>query len=164
MRVGIISDTHIADRRRVIPAAVWHTFLGVECILHAGDVVTRDVLDELAAVAPVHAVRGNMDPPELACTLRDALTLDLGGARIGLTHGHLGHGRTTPERALSTFRGVKGLSAVVFGHSHEPYNAVHGGVLLFNPGSPTERRRQPRHSFGLLHLTDGAVRGEIVYL
>ena len=122
IHVGVISDTHIADRRRVIPAAVWHAFLGVECILHAGDIATSDVLDELAAVAPVHAVRGNMDPPELARTLQDALVLDLGGARIGLTHGHLGHGRTTPERALSMFRDVAGLSAVVFGHSHEPYN------------------------------------------
>lgn len=165
MRVGVLSDTHIgAGSRRVIPAAVWHALLGVECILHGGDVACRDVLDELAAIAPVHAVYGNIDPPELARTLPAALELDLGGARIGLTHGHLGRGHSTPERALSMFHGAEVFCAVVFGHSHEPYNRVERGVLLFNPGSPTERRRQPRHSFGLLHIESGAVRGEIVYL
>ena len=64
-RIGVISDTHIDGRRRVIPAAVWQTFAGVDCILHAGDIARQDVLDALAALAPVHAVYGNMDPPEL---------------------------------------------------------------------------------------------------
>jgi putative phosphoesterase len=163
-RVGVISDTHISDRRRVIPAAVWQAFADVDCILHAGDIARQDVLDELAALAPVHAVYGNMDPPELASTLKSVLVLDLDGARIGLTHGHLGRGRTTPQCALSLFTGVEGLRAVVFGHSHEPYNSVQRGVLLFNPGSPTERRRQPRPSYGFLTIEDGLVRGQIVYL
>jgi predicted phosphodiesterase len=65
---------------------------------------------------------------------------------------------------LSLFVGVEGLRAVVFGHSHEPYNDVQRGVLLFNPGSPTERRRQPRPSYGFLTIEDGLVRGQIVYL
>ena len=164
MRVGVISDTHIYDRRRVIPPMVWQAFAGVDCILHAGDIARQDVLDELAALAPVHAVYGNVDPPELVSTLKAALVLDLDGARIGLTHGHLGRGRTTPQCALSLFVGVEGLCAVVFGHSHEPYNDVQRGVLLFNPGSPTERRRQPRPSYGFLTIEDGLVGGQIVYL
>ena len=164
MRVGVISDTHIYDRRRVIPAAVWQAFAGVDCILHAGDIARRDVLDELAALAPVHAVYGNVDPPELMSTLKAALVLDLDGARIGLTHGHLGRGRTTPQCALNLFTGVESLRAVVFGHSHEPYNDVQRGVLLFNPGSPTERRRQPRPSYGFLTIENGLVRGEIAYI
>ena len=164
MRVGVISDTHIYDRRRVIPAAVWQAFAGVNCILHAGDIARQDVLDELATLAPVHAVYGNVDPPELASSLKAALVLDLDGARIGLTHGHLGRGRTTPQCALSLFVGVEGLRAVVFGHSHEPYNSVQRGVLLVNPGSPTERRRQPRPSYGFLTIENGLVRGQIVYL
>ena len=164
MRVGVISDTHIYDRRRVIPPMVWQAFAGVDCILHAGDIARQDVLDELAALAPVHAVYGNVDPPELVSTLKAALVLDLDGARIGLTHGHLGRGRTTPQCALSLFTGVKGLRAVVFGHSHEPYNQAQRGVLLFNPGSPTERRRQPRPSYGFLTIEDGLVGGQIVYL
>jgi uncharacterized protein len=164
VRVGVISDTHIYDQRRVIPAAVWQVFAGVDCILHAGDIARQDVLDELAALAPVHAVYGNVDPPELVSTLKAALVLDLDGARIGLTHGHLGRGRTTPQCALSLFTGVEGLRAVVFGHSHEPYNNVQRGVLLFNPGSPTERRRQPQASYGFLTIENGLVRGQIVYL
>lgn len=164
MRVGVISDTHIADGRRVILAAVWEAFSGVDCILHAGDVARAQVLEELELLAPIYAVYGNVDPPELAARLDVARVLDLGGARVGLTHGHLGVGRSTPQMAHSMFKGVVGLSAVIFGHSHEPYNAMLGGVLLFNPGSPTERRRQARHSYGLLTIEDGAVRGEIVYL
>jgi uncharacterized protein len=163
VRLGVISDTHIYDRRRVIPLMVWEAFAGVDCILHAGDIARQDVLDELAALAPVHAVYGNMDPPELASTLQATLVLDLDSARIGLTHGHLGRGRTTPQCALSLFTGVEGLRAVVFGHSHEPYNNVQRGVLLFNPGSPTERRRQPRPSYGFLTIEDGLVHGKIVY-
>ncbi len=164
MRVGVVSDTHITDGRRTIPPAVWGAFTDVDVILHAGDIARRDVLDDLAALAPVHAVYGNVDPFELATTLPERLTLDLGGAHVGLTHGHLGVGRTTPERARGHFAGVAGLDAVVFGHSHEPYNRIEDGVLLFNPGSPTERRRQPRPSYGLLTIENGAIRGEIVYL
>lgn len=164
LRIGVISDTHISSPRRAIPPDVLRAFEGVDCILHAGDVARQEVLDDLGLLAPVYAVAGNVDPPELFWTLRDRRLVELDGVRIGLTHGHLGQGETTPERALSRFAGTDGLRAVVFGHSHEPYNAVHDGVLLFNPGSPTERRRQPRHSYGFLTVDGRAVRGEIVYL
>ena len=164
VRVGVISDTHIVDRRRVIPGAVWDAFAGVDCIVHAGDIARRAVLDELAMLAPVYAVYGNMDPFDLANTLPERRVVDLGGVYLGLTHGHLGQGRTLPERARNAFRDVEGLRVVVFGHSHEPYSSVDRGVLLFNPGSPTERRRQPRHSFGLLTVAHGEAHGEIVYL
>ncbi len=166
VRVGVISDTHIADvgSRRAIPPAVLEAFRAVDLILHAGDATCRAVLDQLAALAPVQAVAGNVDGPELAYELPTARLLRLDGLSLGLTHGHLGDGRTPPERALRRFAGVHDLRAVVFGHSHEPYNQLHGDVLLFNPGSPTERRRQPQPSFGLLTVRDGTVRGEVVYL
>jgi putative phosphoesterase len=170
MRIGVISDTHIAAGRdgqagrRVVPPAVFRAFLDVDLILHAGDIAHQGVLDDLAALAPVHAVQGNVDPLELARSLPERLALDLDGARVGLTHGHLGRGRSTPERARGQFVGDDGLAAVVFGHSHEPCNHFEDGALLFNPGSPTERRRQPRPSYGLLTIENGAVRGEIVYL
>ena len=162
MRVGIIADTHISDRRRSIPSAVWRAFEQCDCILHAGDVSRKEVLDELSLLAPVHAVHGNVDAPELLRSLPATRVLDLNGVVIGLTHGHLGRGRSTRERALGLFDGVNGLAAVVFGHSHEPCNELAGNVLQFNPGSPTERRRQARHSCGLLRISDGDVRGEIV--
>ncbi len=166
-RIGVISDTHITSERRVIPPAVWEAFVGVDAILHAGDIARQEVLDDLGALAPVHAVHavhGNVDPHELVSTLPDRLVRNLEGARIGLTHGHLGTGRATSENARNIFADIEGVRTIVFGHSHEPYNSVERGVLLFNPGSPTERRRQPRPSYGLLTVEDGAVRGEIVYL
>jgi uncharacterized protein len=164
MRIGVIADTHIADPRQTIPREVLQAFDGVACILHAGDILLQSVLDTLAAIAPVHAVYGNCDPPVLSWRLPDRLVLDLEGTRIGLTHGHLGNGATTPQRALAYFRETAGLHAVVFGHSHDPHNELHNGILLFNPGSPTQRRRQLYPSFGLLDISQAGCSGEIVYL
>lgn len=165
MRVGVIADTHIADQRRSIPAVVLEAFTGTDCILHAGDLVCSEVLETLTTIAPVHAVFGNMDPPNVRQRLQASLVVEVGGLRLGLTHGHLGRvALTTPQRALERFSRVPGLSAVVFGHSHDPYNQRHGGILLFNPGSPTERRRQPRPSYGLLEIRDTSIQGTIVYL
>ena len=87
------------------------------------------------------------------------------GVRIGLTHGHLGIERSTPERALFTFGPLPGdvVDVVAFGHSHVPVVERRSGVLLVNPGSPTDRRRQPAYSFGLLRIgPDGQVEAEIV--
>jgi putative phosphoesterase len=164
IRVGVIADTHIADARRQLPEQALRAFEGVYCILHAGDVLTQAVLDRLAAIAPVHAVFGNCDPPEFSWRLPDKLVVDVAGVRIGLTHGHLGGGGDTPEQALAYLRDEPDLRVVVFGHSHQPYNALHGGVLLFNPGSATQRRRAPYPSYGLLELREGLCSGTIVYL
>ena len=165
MRIGVISDTHIGDAKARVPVAALRAFAGAECILHAGDVMIQDVLDALAAVAPVHAVSGNCDPSDLARRLPERLVLQLGGLHIGLTHGHLGRGVSTPSRALSAFAsGMEELEVVVFGHSHEPYNSMHGRTLLFNPGSATQRRRQTYPSYGLLEIEEGRCRGEIIYL
>ena len=164
LRVGVIADTHIQDARGTIPAEVLAAFEALDCILHAGDLTCRAVLDRLRALAPVHAVQGNVDSPELAARLPESLELDLDGAIVGLTHGHLGRAATTPLRALERFRATRGLRAVIFGHSHEPCNELRGELLLFNPGSPTQPRRHPRPSFGLLEIEDGVVRGRHIYL
>ena len=165
MRIGVISDTHIGDAKGRVPAAALRAFAGTECILHAGDILIQDVIDALAAVAPLHAVSGNCDPADLAWRLPDRLVLQLGGLHIGLTHGHLGRGTSTASRALSAFAGIaEAMDVVVFGHSHEPFNQVQGHTLLFNPGSATQRRRQPYPSYGLLEIEDGRCRGEVIYL
>ncbi len=166
LRIGVIADTHITspDGRRTIPPVVLEAFRDVSCILHAGDASCRAVLDKLKRFAPIYAVCGNVDDADLTYRLPTARLLHFGSISIGLTHGHIGEARTTPSRALRRFRGAPGLRAVVFGHSHEPYNCSQEGVLLFNPGSPTERRRQPRPSFGLLTIAGEDVSGEIVYL
>lgn len=159
MRIGVISDTHIPRRRAELPPEVAAAFAGVELILHAGDINDWSVLRQLNAIAPTEAVAGNTDPMAMAEILGYRQELELAGFRIGLTHGHLGLGRTTPERARQSFRDV---DVVVFGHSHQPYNRVQRGVLLLNPGSATDRRREPQCSVAVLSLDDHPT-AEIIY-
>lgn len=149
MLVGLISDTHIPSRAEALPDFVAQAFRGVDLILHAGDINDMTVLRALNDIALTEAVAGNTDPAGLAAALGFQLELDLAGFRVGLTHGHLGRGRTTPERALNTFPGAQ---VVVFGHSHNPLVLNLNGVLLVNPGSPTDKRRQAQYSLGLLSL------------
>lgn len=159
MRIGVVADTHMPRRASVLPEAVLQGLQGVDLILHAGDLTDSMVLVLLEALAPVIAVAGNNDPRELALPLTQEI--EVGRFRIGLTHGHEGKGRTTPERARSLFAAV---DCVIFGHSHTPFTAWQDGVLLFNPGSPTDRRRAPRCSYGILHVTEGALIPTTFYL
>ena len=163
MRIGVLSDTHIPARAKHLPPVLFELFAGVDLILHAGDLVHEEVLIDLAAIAPVEAVAGNMDSLLLHQHLGDKKVLSLAGFNIGLIHGNIGSDRKkTPQRALGAFAGNP-VDCVVFGHSHQPYNETVDGILLFNPGSPTDRRRQPRHSCGLLTLGE-TIEGEIIYL
>lgn len=154
MRVVVLADTHLrADWDRRLPAPVWDLLAGADAILHAGDVTEGWVLDELAAVAPVHAVLGNNDRV-LEGVLPETLELELAGVRIGMIHDSgPAAGRAARLKARFPDRDV-----VVFGHSHIPWNGPGiDGQLLFNPGSPTERRRQPHRTAGVLELSDGVV-------
>ncbi|MBT9172027.1 MAG: hypothetical protein DDT21_00403 [Syntrophomonadaceae bacterium] len=163
MLIGVISDTHIPLRAKQLPAALFKALDGVDLLLHAGDLVEEKVLDELNSLAPVEAVAGNMDPVHLATCLGRKKVLDLSGYRIGLIHGDLVNDRqNTPQRAYEAFISDN-VDCVVFGHTHQPYCREESGVLLFNPGSPTDRRREPRHSCGLLILGD-RLTAEIIYL
>lgn len=124
-------------------------------ILHAGDIVVPEVIQELAAYAPVHAVLGNNDH-ELVGQLPEAVTVDLAGVRVGMMH-NSGPRAGRPARLKRRFPDA---DVVVFGHSHIPVDERGvEGQLLFNPGSPTERRRQPYHTIGVLEFEDGAVVG-----
>ncbi len=161
MKIGVISDTHVPVRAKALPATLWVALADVELILHAGDLVDTSVIDELSALAPVLAVHGNVDPPEVQRRLPDRRLIEVAGCRIGLLHGH-GPGRTHPTlRALQAFPAAH---CVVFGHTHVPYNGRHGQTLLFNPGSPTDRRRMPRCSYGILHVEGERVWGQICWL
>lgn len=157
VRIGVIADTHIPARAAVLSPQVLRALEGVNLILHAGDVTDPTLLKELHLIAPVMAVAGNNDPAESGLPLTQLVTV--GGWRIGVTHGHEGSGKTTPDRALSLFSNV---DCVVFGHSHIPCCRWQGGVLLFNPGSPTDRRRARRHSYGFLQVTEQGIAGEII--
>ncbi|GIP36901.1 phosphoesterase [Paenibacillus sp. J31TS4] len=151
MKIGVLSDTHMPRYGRTLPRPVYEAFEGVDLILHAGDWQTLDVYDELAAIAPVEGVTGNTDGWELYDRFGAKKLLELGGFRIGLVHGHEGRARTTEGRAQEAFRDEQ-PDAIVFGHSHIPMNRTEEGILLFNPGSPTDKRRQPRYSCGILEL------------
>jgi len=162
MLIGVVSDTHIPRSARSLPAAVVRLFAEVDLILHAGDLTSLDVLHELQALAPVVAVHGNMCELSVMSQLPGSRVVTAEQFNIGLTHGHVGKGRTTPERALNQFQGQE-VDCVVFGHSHQPFNETVGEVLLFNPGSPTDRRWAPVRSVGLLRVTDKII-GELVKL
>lgn len=160
-KVGVISDTHIPDFKR-IPEAVWEHFAGVEQILHAGDLSVLAVIAELETIAPVVAVQGNIEREEVVLKLPIKREIVVGHCRIGIVH-ILGDTKSHAKVARQEFPTAR---CVVFGHSHTPLNEEHAGQLLFNPGSATDRRRQPRCSIGMLFVDDevGSVWGEIIWL
>jgi putative phosphoesterase len=159
--LGVISDTHI-PRFKALPEILWRHFANVELILHAGDLSVLAVIDELETIAPVVAVQGNVEADEVRLKLPIKRELVVGGCHIGLVH-ILGDAFSRLEMARQEFPRAR---CVVFGHTHVPHNEEYAGLLLFNPGSATDRRRQPACSIGRLYIDDvsGSLRGEIILL
>lgn len=162
MKIGVVSDSHIPYRVKVLPDFIWQAFSDVDLILHAGDIIEESVLIDLEAIAPVESVKGNMDVPDSyrKFKLAKKKIINVGKKKIGLVHGD-GSSGTTPKRARKAFDQEE-VDCVVFGHSHQPFNEVIDGVLMFNPGSCTDPRREPRPSCGILHVGD-TISGEIIY-
>ena len=154
----VIADTHIPRRAKALPEGLLPHLERADLILHAGDLMDPRLLNELAAYAPVHAVRGNLDPPDSG--LPETLEFDLGGMPVAMIHDS-GPKRGRRNRMRRRFPEAR---VVVFGHSHIPWLEDEGGLLLLNPGSPTDKRRQPDHTFALLGVEDGDVWAEIVTL
>ena len=167
LRVVVLADTHLRTgpagtrrARRRLPAAAWALLDGADAILHAGDVLDQGVLDQLGQFAPVHAVLGNNDQ-SLAGILPLTRIVELDSVRIGMIH----NSGATAGRARRLRRRFPETEVVVFGHSHAPINeAGEDGQLLFNPGSPTQRRAQPVHSMGELRIVDGTVSAHLLLL
>ena len=149
----VLADTHIPRRARALPEELVPYLKRADLILHAGDLIEISLLDELALYVPVRAVKGNVDLPE-------TLEFDCGGARIAMIHDS-GRKKGRRRRLARRFPDAR---VIVFGHSHEPFLEDEDGLLLLNPGSPTDKRRQPRHTFALLRAEEGDVRAEIVVL
>lgn len=159
IKIGVISDTHIPRRAKTLPAFVFETFQDVSFILHAGDLLSEDVITDLETIAPVYAVAGNNDSLNIYEKYGERRIIEAGSKKIGLTHGY-GCNRTYLN-AFAEFLEDK-VDCVVFGHSHIPFNEMMESVLLFNPGSPTDRRFQPKFSLGILYVDD-TIKGEILY-
>lgn len=159
-RIGVLSDTHVPKRGARLPDAVLRHFEDVELILHAGDLSTRAVLDQLSAYAPVEAVQGNVEQHEVVLKLPIKRTLVVGGCEIGMVH-ILGERRDYARNARREFPGAR---VVIFGHSHIPWLEDANGLLLLNPGSAMDRRQQPHCTIALLTITDGAPAAEIIAL
>lgn len=150
----VLADTHLhAASTRGLPQQVFDALAHADIVLHAGDVVDGTVLTDLARFAPVYAVLGNNDIG-LEGTLPETRIVDLDGVRVGMIH----DSGTRAGRDRRMRRRFPDADVVVFGHSHIPWNAPGiDGQLLFNPGSPTQRRRQPEATFGLLECRQGRV-------
>ena len=146
MRVAIISDTHLPRGRRRLPDRCVEELRAADLVLHGGDISTATVLDEIEALGPpVAAVLGNVDEPALADRVPEERIVEAAGARIAMVH-DAGPKTGRLERMRRRFPDA---DAVVFGHSHIPLHEERDGFQIFNPGSPTDRRRQPRHTMGL---------------
>ncbi|HEY4688291.1 MAG TPA: YfcE family phosphodiesterase [Anaerolineae bacterium] len=177
--IGIITDTHIPQRLPRLPDGIGVAFRGVELILHAGDVNKRCVLDDLNRIAPTLAVAGNADL--FGSGLPARRIVQVGGRRIGLTHGHGSWPRYLWRKivdalareydtdfyaraALAEFQGDR-VDAVVFGHTHRPCQIRLNGVLMFNPGPVAPAYYTTRGpQVGLLHIDARGVRAEVIEL
>jgi uncharacterized protein len=149
VRVVVLADTHAPRRWKACPPLVAAQLRRADLIVHAGDVCTAEVLDELAAYAPVRAVLGNNDGPDVAAWgAPPALELDLDGMPAAMIHDS---GDAT-GRLARLRRRFPAASLVVYGHSHIPLDQADERLRIFNPGSPTDRRRQPHGTVGVLRI------------
>jgi putative phosphoesterase len=161
VRLAIISDTHLPRGGRALPPGCLTQLTQADAILHAGDFIEASVLAELEALGPpVHGVRGNVDAADLQARLPATRVVQAGGARIAMIHDSgPAHGRLQRMR-----RRFPDADAVVFGHSHIPLHEQANGFAIFNPGSPTERRRSPHHTMGIAVVVNGQITFELVQL
>jgi hypothetical protein len=171
--LGVITDTHIPQRLGALPTRVCQVFRGVERILHAGDINSRRVLEQLAEIAPVEAVAGNADLFGHGLPLTRVIEAE--GRRIGLVHGHGGWPKYLrskvrdrfgydEEHYLKIVHGSFGpVEAIVFGHTHRFYQAERAGILLFNPGPVApDFYNTPGPQVGLLHISAQGIETELV--
>jgi putative phosphoesterase len=159
--VAVLADTHLPRGNRRLSDACVGRLRTADAILHAGDLIELSVLHGLRALGPpVHAVRGNVDSHELIVRLPLQCVVEFGAVRIGMVH----DAGAREGRLARMRRRFPEADAVVFGHSHIPLHEERDGFQIFNPGSPTERRRQPRHTMGLAHIDGRTLNFELIAL
>jgi putative phosphoesterase len=162
MLIAILADTHLPLGSRGLPGTCIDHLEEADLILHAGDLKTIAVLEELQTYGEVVAVRGNVDDAEVRAALPRAATITFADGRgIALIH-DAGPAKGRLDRLRRQFPGAQ---AVVFGHSHMPlHERAPDGFQIFNPGSPTQRRRAPHHTMGLARVSKGSIEFELIVL
>ena len=163
MKIGVVSDTHLPRFGNRLPPALLRGLARarVELILHLGDFTGPEVPALLEAVAPLEAVAGNNDPPALVRRFGRRRILTLDGVRVGMVHGDGTRG-TTLGRSLDAFADEP-VDVICFGHSHQPLCERRDARWLVNPGSPTDKRTQPRYSYAILRIEGGRATPRLVF-
>ncbi|MBF0532459.1 MAG: metallophosphoesterase family protein [Candidatus Omnitrophica bacterium] len=156
MRLGILSDTH----NQPIPSEVLEELRHVDLIIHAGDICDEATLSRLQSLAKVCAVCGNMDDGRLRQKLSETQVIQVENMTVGVFHG-VGPASRVVEFVREKFAGQK-VDAVIFGHSHQPFQEKIDGILYFNPGSPNDHVCAPYCSYGIMEIHDGKIEARIV--
>ena len=153
-RIAVISDTHLTGAQ-ALPLACVELLSGCDLAIHAGDVSTAEALTAIESIGPpVRAVQGNVDDAALRRLLPVELQVDVDGVQVAVVH----DAGDAAGRLARLRRRFPTASAVVFGHSHIPLHEAANGFQIFNPGSPTQRRRAPNTSMGIAEVSDGEIR------
>jgi hypothetical protein len=160
VRLLLISDTHVPGRRRRVPDEIWRAVDSADVVVHAGDWDSVALLDELTARAQrLIGVYGNNDGPELRARLPEVATENLAGLTLSVIH-ETGSKQGRERRCSAWF---PDSDVLVFGHSHIPWDSVtETGLRLLNPGSPTDRRRQPTHTWMTASVEQGQLTGVVL--
>ncbi|MCL6471990.1 MAG: metallophosphatase family protein [Firmicutes bacterium] len=161
MKALVISDTHVRSGSEIskLISIIKPYVSEADIIIHAGDLVSRALINSLNDLKPTYAVSGNMDQYDVAQTLPQKMVFEFDSFKVGLTHGS-GPATGLRERVFDLFQ-LDAVDAIIFGHSHQPYLGVQDGVLMLNPGSPTDTRFADRNTLAFLYADD-KLRAEII--
>lgn len=149
-KLVVLSDTHISKKAKQLPSHLVKDLETADMIIHAGDWKELTVYHQLAQYSEVIGVAGNVDGPDIVEKFGLKKTIGINGFKIGIVHGH-GSKQTTEKRALAAFENDQ-VDVIIYGHSHVPVNKLVNGLILFNPGSPTGKRRQAQVSYGIIEI------------
>ena len=163
MLIGVISDTHIPLLAKKLPEIIFDYFREASLVIHAGDLISMTVLNDLKQITPrVEAVVGNMDPAEVRTMLPVKKIVDAEGVKIGVIHGW-GSPQGMKDRIWGEFKEDR-PDIVIFGHTHKPEKTMEHGVLFLNPGSPTDKIFSSENTIAILDVAKNNIKAEIIRL
>ncbi len=163
MKIVVVSDTHMPKMSKKLPERLIRELKTAGAVIHAGDWTNMSVYEALKAYAPTYGVAGNNDGADIVRKFGLRKRIVFEGCRIGIVHGHGTRSRKdTESHALEAFKGVQ-LDALIYGHSHIPILRRQGEMVIFNPGSPTDKRRQSLYSFGILEVSGGSLSAKHIF-